>query len=129
MSQSSARSALDEFHFAWLFRFGPNAFGHEFGSDGVLVFAGSFRQVRKRANLRFHVLNAVVNLSPVEFVEACDQSFDEIELAVRSEFPNQQFADSLRSGDVAADEELVFLLDDLNRGVHLYNRQSNSALN
>ena len=111
MSQPSAWRAFDEFHFTRLCGFGPNAFGHDFGRNRVLVFAGLFGQIRKWAILRFQVLNAVINFSPIEFVEACDQSFDEIELAIRSEFANEQFADSLRSGDVAADKKSVFLIE------------------
>ena len=95
MAQSPPRSALDEFDFAWLFRFGPNAFGHDFGSDGVLVFAGSFWQVGKRTSLRSQVLNAVIDFSSIELVQAGNETLDEVELAVRAEVANEQFADSL----------------------------------
>lgn len=87
MSQPSARRPLDEFDFAGLFRFGPDALSHDLGRDCVLVFAVFFRQVHKRTGLCFQVLNAVVNFTAIEFVEAGNQPFDEIELAVKSNSP------------------------------------------
>lgn len=79
----------------------------------MLVFAGFFRQIRKWTSLGFHVLNAVVNFRAIEFVQASNQSFDEIEVVIRSEFSNKQFADALRSGDIAANEEFVFLIESM----------------
>jgi hypothetical protein len=77
MSQPSTRCAFDEFHFTRLFGFGPETFGHNFGRHCVVVFAGLFGQVRKRASLGLQVLNAVVNFSAIEFVEARNKPFGE----------------------------------------------------
>ena len=77
----------------------------------VLVLACLFGQIRKWTILRFQVLNAVVNFTTIEFVQASNQSFDEIELVIRSEFSNKQFADALRSWNIAANEEFVLLVE------------------
>jgi hypothetical protein len=53
MSESAAWSAFDEFDFARLSRFGPHALGHHFQRNCVLVLAGFFGQVHKRASLDF----------------------------------------------------------------------------
>jgi hypothetical protein len=46
--ESSTRSALDEFNFAWLLGLAPKRSGHDFRRDCVLMFAGFFGQVYKR---------------------------------------------------------------------------------
>ena len=68
VSQFSAASALDEFHFAGLFRFRPNTFAHHFGRERVLMFAGLLRQIHERASLCFKVLHGIVNFPAIEFV-------------------------------------------------------------
>src|SRR5262249_23874088 len=111
MAESSSRGSFDEFDLAWLLRSRPNAFGHHFWGDCVLVFAGSFRQIHEGTFLGFKVLNAVVDFSPIELVKASDQSFDEIELFILPKFAYKQLPNSKRPWDVSADENLVFLVE------------------
>ena len=78
----------------------------------MLVFAGLLRQVHEWARFHFQILYRIIDFSAIEFIETCDEPLDEIKLfAWRSEFANQQFTDSLPSGDVAADVEGVLFIE------------------
>jgi hypothetical protein len=72
VSQSSIPSPFNEFHFARLFRLRPNAFRHHFLCKRVLMFARLLRQIPERASFSFQVLNRIVDLSTIEFIQTCD---------------------------------------------------------
>ncbi|HKW17571.1 MAG TPA: hypothetical protein VJO35_08700 [Terriglobales bacterium] len=70
--------SLYEFHFTRLLRFRPDAFSHNLSGHRVLMFAGLLRQVHEWAILRFQILNRIVNLFAIKFVQTRDQALKEI---------------------------------------------------
>src|SRR5947209_6788213 len=75
------------------------------------MLASLFRQVGKWACVDLEILQPLVNLFSIELIESGCQSFDQIKLAIPPKLADQQLSNALRTRDIAANEELILLIE------------------